>query len=171
MSRITMECVLPQFINNTVYRDKHVRELIQVALAAVEIEEDHLPLTVVSSFYNVPGKLGYFYAPSQLQQDKDDGIFTMSPEQFDRARYGVVRLKLGFAITAEQFLTTAIHEYIHATQDRTAPKVQSTVSNKLIVVAKEQAAYDRAAKLSRIVRNELWVVEILSQLNHELSWL
>jgi len=172
MQGMSLDHILPKFINNTIYRNDPILRIIQIAMAAVPVEINKIPLTVISPFNNVPGKLGYYYTPIQLQQDKADGKFTMGEEQFERASYGVVRLKLDFSIEAKKFLITAIHEYIHAAQYEEEPDVMRIIGeDPMVVEAKEKAAYDLAEKLTGTVCEEAWVIKVLDDLDKELNWL
>lgn len=171
MKGISMYHILPLFINNTIYKNNPVLQVIQVALAAAEIEEDKIPLTVVSPFRNISNKLGYYYTPAQLQSDWDVGLFLIGEEEFKRAQYGVVRLKLDGLIAARQFLTTAVHEYIHTAQYRKEPEIMKIIGeDSTVVAAKEAEACMLAEKLVGTVCAESWVVGALNDLDKELGW-
>ena len=172
MKGISIDHILPRFINNTAYKNEPILYVIQIALAVVSIENDKIPLTVISTFQNVPNKLGYYYTPAQLRDDWDAGMFLIGEEEFKRALYGVVRLKLDGLIAARLFLTAAIHEYTHAAQYKKEPEVMKIIrEDQMVVDAKEEAAYKLAEKLVARVCKESWVVEALDDLDRELGWI
>ena len=170
MKEISIDHILPRFINNTTYKNDPILHVIQIAMAAVSIEDNKIPLTVISTFRNVPDKLGYYYTPVQLQCDWDAGMFLIGEEEFKRSQYGVVRLKLDGLIAARQFLTTAIHEYTHAAQYEEEPKIMRIIGeDQMVVDAKEAMAYKMAEKLMGTVCSEDWVIEVLDDLDKELG--
>lgn len=172
MQGISLNYILPKFINNTIYKSDPILRIIQIAMASALVDINKIPLTVISSFQNVPDKLGYYYTPTQLQYDSDNNMFPLSMKEFERARYGAVRLKLNYMITGRQFLTTAIHEYTHAVQYEEKPEVLGIIGeNPMVVEAKEQAAYELSGKLTETVCCEAWVVEMVTGLDKELSWI
>lgn len=167
---ISIDCILPKFINNTIYKNAPILHIVQIALTVASIENDKIPLTVISTFQNIPNKLGYYYTPAQLRNDWDVGMFLIGEEEFKRAQYGVVRLKLDFTISARLFLTTAIHEYTHASQYKEESEVMRSIGeDQMVVDAKEEAAYILAEKLTGTACEESWVIKVIDNLNKELG--
>lgn len=172
MGSVPESQILLKFINNTIYQSEQIVSVIHIAMRMASIEEDKMPLTVVSSFCNVPDKLGYYYTPDQLRRDKDAGNFPMGDEQFERAKYGVVRLRLDYTTDAKRFLKAAIHEYIHAVQYMVEPDVMRIIGeDPVIVAAKEAVAYDASQKLTQLACKANRVIVAIENLDNSLGWL
>jgi hypothetical protein len=167
-----MSDIFNKFINNTVYDRNNILCIIQTAIALADVSAVEIPLTVISSFANLPDKLGYYYTPAQLRSDYDEGLFSMGAKEFERAKYGVVRLKLDFSVTATGFLTTAIHEYLHAAQYRDDPEIMRIIGeDPAIVDIKEKVVYARASHLTSVACADPVIIAALAKLDEELNLL
>jgi len=160
------EYILPKFINNTIYAEKLIAAVIQIALSIVFTDVDKIPLTVVSQFYDVPESLGEYYPPNR--ENMPDWI---SREEFEFARNGIVRLKLDFSIDAKQFLTEAVYQYTCTTRRGEERGEITGIEDPMSVDAARRAEYGQAMQLVATACYEDQVMLTLEDLDNELGWI